>query len=49
MKKPASNKLRDRDLPISNRVRYVRWKLKMYWLKNHPGAQFPLEVYLPGE
>ena len=41
--------LRDRDLPASNRVRYIRWKLKKFWLKNHPGAHFPLEIYYPGD
>lgn len=41
--------LRDRDYPISNRVRYLRWRLKQWKLKNAPGMVFPLEIYQKGD
>lgn len=47
MKKPSI--LRDRDYPISNRVRYLRWRLKQWRLKNDPQASFPLEIYAKGD
>lgn len=47
-KKPVSP-LRDRDMPASNRVRYLRWRLKQFHLKLNPGARFPLEIYHPGD
>ncbi len=46
-KKPA--RLRDRDMPVSNRVRYLRWRLKQFALKNNPAQKFPLEIYHPGD
>ena len=47
LKRPA--RLRDRDMPISNRVRYIRWRLKQFELKNNPAAKFPVEIYHSGD
>ena len=49
MIRPCLKPLRDRDMPASNRVRYIRWRLKQFYLKNNPGAQFPVEIYHPGD
>ena len=46
---PKTRILRDRDYPVSNRVRYLRWRLKQFQLKNAPGTSFPLEIYQKGD
>ena len=49
MFKALFGRKRDRDMPASNHVRFVRWKLKQHFLKTHPDAVFPLDIYHPGD
>lgn len=40
---------RDRDYPVSNRVRYIRWRMKQFEKKLHPDKEFPIEIYRQGD
>lgn len=35
----------EREYPASNRVRLLRWRLKLAERKEDPAAVFPLEIY----
>lgn len=49
MFKTLFGRKRDRDMPASNRVRFIRWKLKCQYLKYHPETIFPVDIYYPGD
>lgn len=37
--------LREKDIPASNAVRFLRWNLKRKELERNPAAKFPLPIY----
>ncbi|MCS5452525.1 hypothetical protein ACJVQT_22945 [Enterobacter huaxiensis] len=36
---------REKDIPASNAVRFLRWHLKRKELERNPEAKFPLPIY----